>query len=85
MSTTKYKVESYLVSIYRRGTGRTGIAGTVEIIGKEKTEAFRSEPELLEIMKIRSLSDKPSDKNKRRVKTKKAQHINQELSNRRKK
>jgi hypothetical protein len=36
----KNEVESYLVRIYRRGTLKTGIAGTVEIIAKEKTKAF---------------------------------------------
>ena len=38
----KNGIESYLVRIYRRGAAGGGIAGTVEIIAKERTEAFRS-------------------------------------------
>jgi hypothetical protein len=81
----KNKVESYLVRIYRRGSLTTGIAGTVEIIGREKTEAFRSDAELLEIMKIRPLSDRLPDKFKQPGKAMKPRRINPEQNNRRKK
>ena len=81
----KHKLESYLVRIYRRESLTTGIAGTVEIIGKEKTMAFRSSAEMLEIMKIRPLSDEVSDNIKRPGKTVKSRRINQKQTNRRKK
>lgn len=61
----KNGIESYLVRIYRRGAAGGGIAGTVEIIAKERTEAFRSASELLEIMKIYSLSGGSPDKRSR--------------------
>lgn len=81
----KNKVESYLVRIYRRGSVATGIAGTVEIIGREETEAFRSTAGLLEIMKIRHLHGRPSDKFKQQGKTMKSWNINPEQIKRRKK
>jgi hypothetical protein len=80
----KNKVESYLVRIYRRGTLKTGVAGTVEIITKEKTKAFRSAVELLEIMRICPLSDRLPDKLKRPGKTMKPGRINPEQNKRRK-
>jgi hypothetical protein len=81
----KNEVESYLVRIYRRGTLKTGIAGTVEIIAKEKTKAFRSAVELLEIMKICSLSDRLPDKFRRQGKALKPGRINPEHNKGRKK
>jgi len=72
----KNRIESYLVRIYRRGTAGEGIAGTVEIIAKERTEAFRSSAELLEIMMIHSLYGVSPDKHRRPGEKLKSRNIN---------
>jgi len=81
----KNRIESYLVRIYRRGTAGGGIAGTVEIIAKERTEAFRNVSELLEIMQIHSSSGGSPDKHKRPGEILKSRNINPKKHKRRKK
>jgi hypothetical protein len=45
-------MENYIVRIYRRDEEQNAIAGIVEIVGTQKEKPFKSQVELLAILKM---------------------------------